>query len=93
MKLYLKSNYYGIRSRENDWFGPSLTNRKQYVLKKGFFLQTKIVRCGVPQGSTLEHLFFLIYISDFKNAHSLQSRVMNNELKLLTESSELTNSH
>ena len=46
-------NHYGIRSKENNWFRPFLTNRKQYVSINGFFSQTKIVRCGVPQGSTL----------------------------------------
>ena len=66
--LLEKLNHYGIRSKENSWFRSFLTNRKQYVSINGFFSQTKIVRCGVPQGSTLGPLLFLIYINDLNNA-------------------------
>ena len=63
-----KLNHYGIRSKENSWFRSFLINRKQYVSINGFFSQTKIVRCGVPQDSTLGPLLFLIYINDLNNA-------------------------
>ena len=39
-----------------------------YVSINGFFSPTKIVRCGIPQGSTLGPLLFLIYINDLNNA-------------------------
>ena len=66
--LLEKLNHYGIRSKENNLFRSFLTNRKQYVSINGFFSQTKFVRCGVPQGSTLGPLLFLIYINDLNNA-------------------------
>ena len=72
MKFYLRNNStwdnYGIRSKENNWFSFFLSNRKQYVSINGFFSQTKVARCGVPQGSTLGPLLFLIYINYRNNA-------------------------
>ena len=66
--LLEKLKHYGIRSKENNWFHSVLTNRKQYVWINGFFSQTKILRCGVHQGSTLGPLLFLIYVNDLNNA-------------------------
>ena len=51
-------NHQGIRSKENDCFGPFLINRKQYVSIKGFFSQTNFLCCGITQSSTLASLFF-----------------------------------
>ena len=48
--LLEKINHYGIRSEKHDWFHSFVINRKQYVLIKGLFSQTKVVRWGVPLG-------------------------------------------
>ena len=66
--LLEKLNHHGIRSKENDWFRFFLSNRKQYMSINGFFSQTKIVQCDVPQDSTLGPLLFPIYINDLNNA-------------------------
>ena len=56
--LLERLKHYGIRSKQNDRFESSLTNRKQYVSMEGFFSQIKIVKCGVQQGSTFGLYFF-----------------------------------
>ena len=45
-----------------DLFKNYLQNRRQYVVINGFKSENELLRCGVPQGSILGHLLFLIYI-------------------------------
>ena len=61
-----KLNYYGIRGSANKLLKLYLTNRKQYISVNGFDSYTSNITCGVPQGSSLGPLLFLIYINDFR---------------------------
>ena len=66
--LLHKLSHYGIRDIANCWFSSYLSNRKQIVTINGFDSKTQTFQCGVPQGSVLDLLLFLIYVNDLHNA-------------------------
>ena len=69
--LVSKLNVYGIRGIAIHWLSNYLTNRKQYVNVDGHSSNLLDVTCGLPQGSILGPILFLIYINDICNVSDL----------------------
>ena len=76
-KILLKKLYhYGIRGKALEWFRSYLSNRQQYVSVNDAKSHTQNIECGVPQGSILGPLLFIIYINDFHRSSSILSFIL-----------------
>ena len=81
--LLTKLFAYGIQGVAYNWFESYLDNRKQQCFVNGSLSNTTTIKCGVPQGTILGPLLFILYINDLPNCliHS-QSRMYADDTSL-----------
>ena len=84
-KLY----HYGIRGNALQWCNSYLSNRYQYVNYNNTSSDMKLITCGVPQGSILGPLLFLLYINDIASLCNLFSILFADDTTLFYSSKSL----
>ena len=74
--LLTKMNRCGIQGKTLDWFKSYLTNHTQQCSVNGCLPDFTTLKCGVPQGTILCPLLFLIYVNDLPNCLSFSIPIL-----------------
>ena len=87
--LLSKLNHYGFRDVANLWFKNYLTGRTQFTSVRGENSSLRDILCGVPQGSILGPILFILLINDLPNASKFFSLLYADDTTLEMSSQNL----
>ena len=80
----------GIRGHANNFFRSYVFNRTQYTYVNGVRSDVRSITCGVPQGSVLVPLFFVLYINDlYKAIENVTTRLFADDTALILYEKDL----
>ena len=85
--LFTKLEHYGIRDVALQWIKSYFSCRQQFAQINQTCSSMQTIKCGVPQGSILGPLFFILYINDLPKASKLT------ELLLFADDTSIFFSH
>ena len=85
-----KPNQNGIKDKLICLLIDFLKNRQQRVVLHGQFSSWTEVNAGIPQGSILEPLFFLIYLNDLSNGLQSDPKLFANDTSLFSNVQDIT---
>ena len=74
--LIKKLEYYGIAENNLRWFENYLKDRQQFISFKNNSTKKVTITCGVPQGSILGPLFFLLYVNNLHHPSKVLNPIM-----------------
>ena len=74
-QLSIKLDHYGIRGSTLCWINSFLSDRTQKMILEGAVFDTVKVISGIPQGSVLGPILFLIHLNDLPNSLSSKTRL------------------
>ena len=69
--LIKKLDHHGVKGKNLLWFKSYLNNRRQFIIHNNSNTSFANISCGVPQGSIMGPLLFLLYVNDLPNASSV----------------------
>ena len=82
--LISKLSAYGIRGTSIEWFKSYLSERNQKCFINGSLSSNRVLSCGIPQGTILGPLLFLLYINDLPNC------LMHSQPRMYADDTHLT---
>ncbi len=86
--LLHKIRQYGITGNLNNWLSNYLTDRSQKVFVSTSYSDIQDIGAGVPQGSVLGPLLFLIYVNDIADSLTSMTRLFADDSSLAVSSAD-----